>query len=56
MKDADLHLVRTQLVQHLCERFLRPLHVALQDERYFFDFAFGQLLMQLIEREPRCLG
>src|SRR5437773_2646708 len=38
MQDANLHLVGAQLVQHLRQRFLRALYVALQDERHFLDF------------------
>ena len=56
MQNANLHLVRTQLVEHLGECFLRALHIAFQQKRYFFDFALGQLLVQLIERKPRRLG
>ena len=55
MQDANLHLVRAELVQHVRQSFLRALHVALQDQRHFLDFAFGQLLVQLVEREPRRL-
>ena len=38
------------------QRFLRSLHVALQNDRHFLDLAFGQLLVQLIERQARGLG
>src|SRR5215831_15988728 len=35
------------------ECMMRTLHIALQDQWNFFHFAFGQLLVQLIECESR---
>ena len=54
--DADLHPLVAQLRERVGEHFGRPLHVGLDDDRQLLHAAFGDLLLQRLEREPAALG
>ena len=54
--DANLDLVVRQLGQRVGEHFGRALHVGLDDDRQFLHAAFGDLLLERLEREPAALG
>ena len=54
--DADLDLVVAQLLQRVGEHFRRALHVGLDDDRQVLHAAFGNLLLERLEREAAALG
>src|SRR5687767_10195249 len=54
--DADLDSFVGELRQRIGEHFGRPLHVGLDDERQFLHAAFGDLILQRLQRESPTLG
>ena len=54
--DADLHALVAQLGERVGEHFGRTLHVGLDDDRQLLHAAFGNLLLQRLERQAAAFG
>ena len=54
--DPDLDLLVRQLGERVGEHFGRALHVGLDDDRQLLHAAFGDLLLERLEREAAALG